>query len=208
MTAITAETATEFFTAHLTRRVMVILRGTGAGTVELCERAWSAGVELVEVPVQSETDLAALRAAVTAGAGAGRLVGAGTIVTADLVDAVAAAGAAFTVAPGLDPVIAAASWARGLPHLPGVATPTDVHTALRLGLPWQKAFPASVLGPAWIRAVLGPFPEVRFVATGGIKVTNARDFLDAGCRAVSLGASFADAPVDAVRSLVLPEVTG
>ena len=202
MTAITSEAAAEFFHEHLTRRVMVILRGTGAATVGLCERAWAAGVEVVEVPVQSETDLIALRAAVAAGAGHGRVVGAGTIVTAELVDTVADAGAAFTVAPGLDPVIAAASRARGLPHLPGVATPTDVHTAQRLDLSWQKAFPASVLGPAWIRALLGPFPDVRFVATGGINVDNARDFLDAGCRAVSLGASFADAPTDAIRSLV------
>ena len=187
---------------------MVILRGTGAGTVGLCERAWSAGVELVEVPVQSEDDLVALRAAVAAGARRGRLVGAGTVVTTELVDEVAAAGAAFTVAPGLDPVIATASLAAGLPHLPGVATPTDVHTAQRLDLPWQKAFPASVLGPAWIRALLGPFPDVRFVATGGIDVDNARAFLDAGCRAVSLGSSFADAPADAVRALVTESQPG
>jgi 2-dehydro-3-deoxyphosphogluconate aldolase / (4S)-4-hydroxy-2-oxoglutarate aldolase len=200
--AISADAAAEFFAAHLTRRVMVILRGTGPATVELCERAWSAGVELVEVPVQSEDDVVALRAAVAAGARQGRLVGAGTIVTTDLVDAVADAGAAFTVAPGLDPAIAVASRAHGLPHLPGVATPTDVQTGQRLNMPWQKAFPAAVLGPAWIRALRGPFPDVRFVATGGIDVNNARDFLAAGCRAVSLGASFADAPVDAVRALV------
>jgi 2-dehydro-3-deoxyphosphogluconate aldolase/(4S)-4-hydroxy-2-oxoglutarate aldolase len=202
VTAITTRAAAEFFDVTLRGRVMVILRGAGAATVGLCEQAWSAGVELVEVPVQSENDLIALRAAVAAGTSIGRPVGAGTVVTTDLVDAVAEAGAAFTVAPGLDPVIATASLARGLPHLPGVATATDVHNAQRLDLPWQKAFPASVLGPAWIRALLGPFPAVRFVATGGIDVDNARDFLDAGCRAVSLGSSFADAPIEAVRSLV------
>jgi 2-dehydro-3-deoxyphosphogluconate aldolase/(4S)-4-hydroxy-2-oxoglutarate aldolase len=202
VTPITTRAAAEFFDARLSGRVMVILRGTGAATVGLCEQAWSAGVELVEVPVQSDNDLVALRAAVAAGANIGRPVGAGTIVTADLLEAVAEAGAAFTVAPGLDPLVAASSLARGLPHLPGVATATDVHNAQRLDLPWQKAFPASVLGPAWIRALLGPFPAVRFVATGGIDVDNARDFLDAGCRAVSLGSSFADAPIEAVRSLV------
>jgi Entner-Doudoroff aldolase len=202
VTAITARAAAEFFDATLRGRVMVILRGTGAATVGLCEQAWSAGVELVEVPVQGENDLVALRAAVAAGASIGRPVGAGTVVTAELVEAVTEAGAAFTVAPGLDPIVAAASLARGLPHLPGVATATDVHNAQRLDLPWQKAFPASVLGTAWIRALLGPFPVVRFVATGGIDVDNARDFLNAGCRAVSLGSSFADAPIEAVRSLV------
>ena len=200
--ALSAEAAAEFFDAHLAARVMVILRGTGARTVELCQRAWAAGVELVEVPVQNVGDLAALRAAVAAGADRGRLVGAGTVVDVELVDVVARAGAAFTVAPGLDPAIVAASLTRGLPHLPGVATPTEVHTAQRLGLPWQKAFPACVLGPAWVRALRGPFPDVRFVATGGIDVGNAQDFLDAGCRAVSLGSSFADSPTGAVRALI------
>lgn len=201
-TEMDAQSATAFFDQHLAARVMVILRGSGPATVELCERAWSAGVDLVEVPVQGRDDLAALRAAVAAAAGRGRLVGAGTVVTPDLLDLVSEAGAAFTVAPGTDPDIVAGSLARGLPHLPGVATPSDVHTAQRLGLRWQKVFPASVLGPAWVRALRGPFPDVRFVATGGIDVDNARDFLDAGCWAVALGRSFADAPVADVRALL------
>jgi 2-keto-3-deoxy-6-phosphogluconate aldolase len=79
----------------------------------------------------------------------------------------------------------------GLPLIPGVASATDIQTARRSGHRWMKAFPASVLGPDWIRAQRGPFPDVSFVATGGIDADNAAEFLDAGARVVALGASLA-----------------
>jgi 2-dehydro-3-deoxyphosphogluconate aldolase/(4S)-4-hydroxy-2-oxoglutarate aldolase len=68
-------------------------------------------------------------------------------------------------------------------HLPGVATATDVRRALRLGLSWQKAFPATSLGPGWFTALREPFRTVRFVATGGITAGNAAVFLKAGASA-------------------------
>lgn len=182
---------------------MAILRGHGrTRTVELCQRAWSLGIPLVEVPVQSDEDLAALHAAVAAGRERGWLVGAGTVTTADLVGEVADAGAAFTVAPGLDEVVVAASRAAGLPHLPGVGTATEVHRAGQLGLSWLKAFPAAALGASWIAAMRGPFPQVRLVATGGVDVGNARVLLAAGAAAVALGSSFADADPDEVSALL------
>jgi Entner-Doudoroff aldolase len=192
-----------FFADHLRRaRVMVILRGHGTErTVELCRRAWELGVDLVEIPVQGEGDLDALRAAVAAGQNAGRLVGAGTVTSPDLVDRAAAAGAVFTVAPGLDEQVLATSRAAGLPHLPGVATATEIHRALGLGLVWLKAFPALALGPSWFAAMRGPFPQVHLVATGGVDPANAPTFLDAGAAAVSLGTAFADAGAEDLRRL-------
>lgn len=194
----------DFFARHLSEvPALVILRGLGIDrTVAAAARAWRLGIRLVEVPVQSEQDLAALAAVVSAGRAEQRPVGAGTVTAHALVRQVAEAGAAFTVAPGLDAEVAEASLAVGLPHLPGVATPSEVHHALRLGLTWQKAFPASVLGAEWITALHGPFPEVRFVATGGIDVRNGPAFLHAGAAAVSLGSSFERAPDDAVRGLL------
>lgn len=67
----------------------------------------------------------------------------------------------------------------------------------------RAAFPASSLGPGLISAMRGPFPDTRFVATGGLNVTNARDFLAAGARAVSLGSALADpGQLDALSRLV------
>ncbi|MET8348525.1 MULTISPECIES: bifunctional 4-hydroxy-2-oxoglutarate aldolase/2-dehydro-3-deoxy-phosphogluconate aldolase [unclassified Micromonospora] len=176
-----------------TARVMAILRGLPvAETVRLAGRAWDLGIDVVEVPVATADAVPALRAAVEAGAERGRIVGAGTVLDVEQVAAAADAGAAFTVAPGLDLAVADAAAARGLPHLPGVATPTEAQQALRHGLTWLKAFPAISLGPGWFRAVAGPLPQLRFVATGGLDAGNAGAFLDAGVRVVAVGSALAD----------------
>jgi 2-dehydro-3-deoxyphosphogluconate aldolase/(4S)-4-hydroxy-2-oxoglutarate aldolase len=187
-----------------TQRVMAILRGMPEReTVELATRAWDLGVDLVEVPVQTPDALPALRAAIAAGAERGRTVGAGTVITLEQVRAVAEAGVAFTVAPGLDPAVLAASAAAGLPHLPGVATPSEIQVALRHGLVWLKAFPAAVLGTAWFTAIKGPFPQVKLVATGGMDAHVAPGFLDAGARVVAVGSALADpVQIDLLAELI------
>jgi 2-dehydro-3-deoxyphosphogluconate aldolase/(4S)-4-hydroxy-2-oxoglutarate aldolase len=175
------------------RRVMAILRGMPVRTtVELATRAWDLGITAVEVPARDPGSMEALRATIAAGAERGRPVGAGTVITTDQVRAVAEAGAAFTVAPGFDPQVAADSEAAGMPHLPGVATATDIQAVLRSGGRWVKAFPASVLGVDWIKAVRAPFPDIRIVATGGVDAVNAEAFLGAGARMVAVGSALAD----------------
>lgn len=182
-----------FAGAFAAGRAMAILRGFDPDrTVALCRTAWAAGIDVVEVPVTGRTGLAALSAAVAAGAAAGRSVGAGTVVTAALLRHATEAGAAFTVAPGLDEDLALASLELGVAHLPGVATAGEIQHARRLDLTWLKAFPAVQLTPGWFAAQLAPFPEVQFVATGGINARNAPDFLAAGARAVALGSALAD----------------
>lgn len=197
---------TDFFATHLTEaRVMVILRGLDPdATVALCKRALTGGARLIEVPVQDPSAYPSLSAAITWGAEAGIPVGAGTVTTPEIHDTVARAGAAFTVAPGLDDDVLRESTRTGIPHLPGVATPTEIQRALNTGHAWVKAFPASALGPRWIEAVLAPFPDLRIVATGGITVTNAAEYLTAGAAAVSLGSSFATSTAEHLQALHAP----
>jgi 2-dehydro-3-deoxyphosphogluconate aldolase / (4S)-4-hydroxy-2-oxoglutarate aldolase len=172
------------------QRIMVILRGQAPErAVELAEAVWREGAGIVEVPVQDETGFAALRAVAEAGRRGGHVVGAGTVLTIGQVGRARAAGAAFTVAPGLCAEVVAASHEAGLPHLPGVATATELQGALSAGCTWVKAFPASALGPAWFREMRGPFPAVNFVATGGITAETAADFLAAGARALGVGSA-------------------
>ncbi|GAB3840390.1 bifunctional 4-hydroxy-2-oxoglutarate aldolase/2-dehydro-3-deoxy-phosphogluconate aldolase [Dactylosporangium cerinum] len=166
------------------RPLMAILRGVPlARAAELAAAVRASGLGVVEVPIQTAEAVDVLRDL----ASRGTPVGAGTVRSPADVAVAAAVGAAFTVAPGFDAEVAAASHAAGLPHLPGVATATDVHHALHAGCGWLKAFPAGSLGPGWLRELRGPFPEARFVATGGIDATNARAFLDAGAAAVGVG---------------------
>lgn len=175
------------------QRVMTILRGLPVDeTVQLANLAWDAGVQVLEVPIGAPEQVASLAAAVAAGAERGRSVGAGTVITREQVRAAEQAGACYTVAPGFDPAVLAASLAAGMPHLPGVATATEVQHAHRAGCGWVKAFPAAVLGTAWFRTIRGPFPDLHYVATGGMTVETARDFLDAGARVVALGSALTE----------------
>ena len=167
-------------------RVMAIFRGLDpAATVRACQDAWERGIDVVEIPVQTPDAMRSLHAAVDAAREQGREVGAGTVIRPEQVRDVALAGAAFTVAPGTHADAIRVTHELRLPHLPGVATATDIAAALALGFTWLKAFPASELGPGWIKAQLGPFPQVRFVATGGITPQTMPAMLEAGCVAVA-----------------------
>jgi 2-dehydro-3-deoxyphosphogluconate aldolase / (4S)-4-hydroxy-2-oxoglutarate aldolase len=168
--------------------VMAILRGMEpVTTVALCEQAWRAGISVAEVTIERAAAEPSLRAAVERGSRLGRPVGAGSVTSSRQVETALAAGAGFTVAPGFDEEVAEASLKVGLPHLPGVTTPTEIQHAVRCGFRWLKLFPARELGPGWIRAMLGPFPDVRIVATGGISASDAAEFLAAGARVVAIG---------------------
>lgn len=184
--------------------LMAILRGIGAErSLDLSNRAWDLGIDHVELPVQSAADLEALQVVAAAGRERGRIVGAGTVVSPDQISDITEAGAAFTVSPGFDLEVVRASEAAGLPSLPGVATPTEIQAAVKAGLTWVKAFPAAQLGTAWFKAMAGPFPQVKFVATGGMDATNAGDFLAAGVRCVAVGSALADpAQLDRLSALL------
>ncbi len=173
--------------------VMAIFRSYGpTDAVTLAGKAWDLGIELVEVPVQVPSAIPTLDAVVSAGRERGKYVGAGTVTTVEQLQDVQRRGVAFTVAPGLDADIVRMSESLSLPHLAGVSTATEIQQALRLGQTWLKAFPASVLGIQWFRAMQGPFPQVSFVATGGIDAENARQYLEAGARTVAVGSALSD----------------
>jgi 2-dehydro-3-deoxyphosphogluconate aldolase / (4S)-4-hydroxy-2-oxoglutarate aldolase len=184
--------------------VIAVLRGLSPDdAVRYASRAWDAGVEHVEVPIQTADAVPALLAVARAAAERGTTVGAGTVTTPEQLDAAAAAGVSFTVSPGFDEGMVRESISRGLPHLPGVATASEILRARALGLRWLKAFPASVLGPEWVKAMLGPFPDINFIATGGMRAGNAGRYLDAGVRVVGLSSDFAPGgDSDAVRELI------
>ena len=86
--------------------------------------------------------------------------------------------------------------------MPGALTPTEIVRARRLGAPAVKLFPAARLGPAYVRDLRGPLPDLQLIATGGVSADNAGDFLDAGCIAVAVGGALAAGDRDAAERLV------
>ncbi|QYM64498.1 MULTISPECIES: bifunctional 4-hydroxy-2-oxoglutarate aldolase/2-dehydro-3-deoxy-phosphogluconate aldolase [unclassified Microbacterium] len=173
--------------------LMAILRGMGVErSLAVSTTAWDLGIDVVELPIQTAEDLEALRVVAAAGRERGKAVGAGTVVSVEHVAQAASAGAVFTVSPGLDLEVVRASHDAGLISMPGVATASEVQSALGAGLTWVKAFPASVLGPQWLTAMRGPFPQARFVTTGGMHAGNADEYLRAGASVVAVGSALED----------------
>lgn len=106
------------------------------------------------------------------------LVGAGTVIRPDQVDAAAEAGAKFLVSPGISAAVVTRARELDIPIIPGVATPSDIMRAIELGLDTVKLFPAGTLGGASVvKAFAAPFPGLRFVPTGGISAKNMGDYL-------------------------------
>lgn len=106
------------------------------------------------------------------------LVGAGTVLTTEQVDAAVEAGAKFIVSPGLNPKVVKYCVDKGIPVTPGCANPSDIEQAIELGLKVVKIFPAEAIGGIkLIKSVAGPYTQMKFMPTGGINAGNLNDYL-------------------------------
>lgn len=122
----------------------------------------------------------------------GIVVGAGTVLTADDAKAAVDAGAAFLVSPVVDEAVIEAARSLDVAMMPGTHTPTEMLRAHRAGASLQKLFPAPGIGPAYIKACLGPMPFLRIVPTSGVDESNAAAYLQAGAFAVGFVTSLFD----------------
>jgi 2-dehydro-3-deoxyphosphogluconate aldolase / (4S)-4-hydroxy-2-oxoglutarate aldolase len=121
------------------------------------------------------------------------LVGAGTVLDPDTARACISAGARFVVSPALDPDTIAACRDEGVAVFPGALTPTEVVAAWRAGADIVKVFPAGAVGgPAYIKSLRAPLPQIELLPTGGVNLQTAGDFLRAGAVALGVGADLVD----------------
>lgn len=135
------------------------------------------GINAIEVTMRTPAALAAMEAIAR---GVPEItVGAGTVLSADDMRRAAAAGATFAISPGTTPELLAAGCEEILPYLPGVATAGEIQGAMDFGYGCFKFFPAAGAGGiAALRALAGPFPRIRFSASGGITPETAQSYLD------------------------------
>ncbi len=118
------------------------------------------------------------------------LVGAGTVLTTEQVDAAIAAGSKFIVSPGLNPKVTAYALSKGITMLPGCSNPSDVEAALELGLSTVKFFPAEAVGGLkMLKAMAAPYGQLKFMPTGGINADNLLEYLKFN-KIVACGGSF------------------
>jgi len=143
------------------------------------------GVAAVEITLTTPGALEAI--ADLASQGGDCVIGAGTVLDEKDARNAIAAGARFVVSPTLDRSVVRYCKDRGVTCLPGAFTPTELLEAWRAGAPLVKLFPASALGPRYLREVLAPLPFLHVVPSGGVSLDNAGDWIRAGAAAVSVG---------------------
>lgn len=170
------------------RHLIAILRGiTPPETIAVCEALVSAGITLIEVPLNSPNALSSIADAAKVFAGRAD-VGAGTVLSVEDVDAVADAGGVFVVSPDTNPAVIVRTRQRGMPSYPGVFSPSDAFSAIRAGATGLKFFPAEVLGPKGIKAMKAVLPpSVPLYAVGGASPDNFGEYFAAGCAGFGLG---------------------
>jgi 2-dehydro-3-deoxyphosphogluconate aldolase/(4S)-4-hydroxy-2-oxoglutarate aldolase len=166
---------------------MAILRSADASALPAVARALAdGGVTCLEVTLTTPGALDAL-ACIRDDLGSGVAVGAGTVMTAGQVRDALAAGAGFLVSPVVDADLIRNAAKSGIPCYPGAWTPTEVAAAWQAGAAAVKLFPACTGGPAHLRQLRAPLPEIPLVAVGGVGIAQARDYIDAGACAVGIG---------------------
>lgn len=170
------------------RHLIAILRGiTPPETIAVCEALVSAGITMIEVPLNSPEALRSIADAAKAFAGRAD-VGAGTVLSVEDVDAVADAGGVFVVSPDTNPAVIVRTKQRGMASYPGVFSPSDAFSAVRAGATGLKFFPAEVLGPKGIKAMKAVLPpSVPLYAVGGASPDNFGEYFAAGCAGFGLG---------------------
>ena len=117
-------------------------------------------------------------------------IGAGTVINAEQCNAALNAGATFIVSPGFSPSVATICKEKNIPYYPGCVTPTEIMAALEFGITTVKFFPANVYGGLKaLKALSAPFPQVKFIPTGGVDRSNIDEFL-AFDKVAAIGGSF------------------
>jgi 2-dehydro-3-deoxyphosphogluconate aldolase/(4S)-4-hydroxy-2-oxoglutarate aldolase len=189
-------------------RLVAIVRGTdGPAAGKAALAAMEEGFRFVEIALTTPGALEAIRD-VRAEAPAGCFVGAGTVLTAQDVDDVAEAGAQFTVTPALAESIVESA-RRGIPVLAGALTPSEALEAMNRGATAVKLFPASIGGPRYLKALRDPFPDIPFIAVGGVGLEEAAGYWEAGAIGVGLGGPlFGDAGSGGDLALVRERARG
>ena len=157
-----------------TDKILTALKNDGINCAEITFRT-ACAKEAIEYAAKNYTDM---------------LIGAGTVINAEQCEQAFAAGAKFIVSPGLSESVAKICKEKNVPYYPGCVTPTEIMKALELGITTVKFFPANVYGGLKaLKALSAPFPQVKFIPTGGVDRSNIDEFL-AFDKIAAIGGSF------------------
>ena len=175
------------------KKLIAIVRGIESSKcVKVAEALYEGGFQFVEVtfnlskPETFSQTAEAIKAIDEQLAGK-VIVGAGTVVSTEIVDIAAKAGAKYMISPDMDVDVIRRTRELGLVSIPGALTASEVKTAYNAGADFVKLFPAGVFGPKYVKALRGPLSQIPLLVVGGVDEKNIRDFLDAGALGAGIG---------------------
>ena len=172
--------------------VVAVVRADNAeeaiGAVSAVRKGGVCGIEVTFTVPNAERIIARLASEL----GDAIYLGAGTVTTIEQAAMAIDAGAEYLVSPGFDAEVVTYTLERGRPFFPGVFTASEILAAKKVGVEVFKLFPAGRLGPAYLKDLRAPFPNLKLLPTGGIDVNNAAEYLKAGAMALGVGGKLVD----------------
>ncbi|WP_085993397.1 bifunctional 4-hydroxy-2-oxoglutarate aldolase/2-dehydro-3-deoxy-phosphogluconate aldolase [Oceanobacillus senegalensis] len=172
--------------------VAVIRKSNEENIVPILKALADGGVTNVEITAETPNVERVIETAVSQ-MGDEVNIGAGTVLDPETARTVIMAGAKFIVSPTLNVEALKLTNRYGILNIPGVMTPTEILSAYEHGAQMVKVFPADVVGPNYIKNILGPLPHVQAMVTGGITIDNMNEYLANGCFAVGIGSNLVNA---------------
>ncbi len=171
--------------------VAVVRLSSGDQLINVAQALKDGGITAIEFTIPTPNALDMIKQA-AAHFGDEVIMGAGTVLDPETARAAILAGAQFVVTPALNFKTIELCHRYGKPVIPGALTPTEILNAWEAGADIVKVFPADSMGPAYLKAVLAPLPQVRLAPTGGISADNAAEYLKAGATALGVGGKLVD----------------
>ena len=170
-------------------KLMAIIRDVEPEyAVDIVKVLTEEGIGGIEVSLsEPEKGIACIKAILNEFRGSDIRVGAGTVTKAEEIRQLAELGVGFILTPGYDDSIVTCALKAGMEVLPGVLTPSEVQQAVNRGIHLLKLFPADAFGLSYIKSLKGPFPEIDYVAVGGVNERNIKEFFQAGFSGVAIG---------------------
>lgn len=167
--------------------VPVVRKANEGNILNIVEALYTGGVKIIEITADSANFTDLMKIVQKKFPKNDLYIGVGTVLDAETARTAILSGAQFIVTPTLNEDTIKVSKRYGIPIISGAFTPTEILKAREQGADMVKVFPASILGPSYIKTILSPLPNIPIMVTGGITIDNMTDYLAAGSIAVGIG---------------------
>lgn len=183
-----------------THKSVAVIRLPEAALFEpVAEALYEGGIRILEITMTVPDALSLIKKAVDASP-SDMLIGVGSVLDVDTAKASVDAGAKFVVSPIVKTDVIEQAQKLGVAVMPGAFTPTEIQTAWEAGADIVKVFPANIVGMKFFKAVRAPMPHLKLMPTGGVSLTNGREWIEAGACAIGVGSALVDKQALAERN--------